>query len=183
MAKKKPATPAPAFTLPPLQSDADCIAEIAKIAHVARRLDARKARLESAAQELALQAASDLMAMQAEHDARINALRAYCEKHRARLTDDGKTKTVKFATGNVAWRFLPASVTIKGIKVDDLIALIKKNGQAALLFLRQKTEIDKEGMARHPDLAQTFKGVKIKSAGEEFYVEPLDAEIDAAVQP
>lgn len=183
MPKNKKPQPSPTFTLPSLQSDADCITEIVKITSVGSRLDARREQVKRDAQELALQASVDILAMEAEHDARINNLRAYCEQHRKRLTDDGRTKTVRFATGSVSWRFAPPKVTWRGTNAEDLIELIKKNAKAALLFLRSKPEIDKEAMARHADLAKSISPkVKIKSAGEEFYVEPLSPEVSDAVQ-
>lgn len=101
-------------------------------------------------------------------------LTAYGSAHRKRLTDDGKTKTVKLAAGEIGWRNLPPSVKWKkGFKVEDIIAAIKNAGMRR--FLRLKEEPNKERMLDEPEAAALIEGVVIGSGGENFYVAPFGA--------
>src|SRR5579871_2785776 len=93
--------------------------------------------------------------------AMMRGLQAWCEANRAELTRDGKTKTVKFAAGEVSWRMRPPSVTIRGAK--KVLAYLLEKGMTT--FVRTKHEIDKEAMLAHPGLAAEIRGVKIGSAG------------------
>ncbi|MCC3246175.1 host-nuclease inhibitor Gam family protein [Methylocystis sp. WRRC1] len=105
-----------------------------------------------------------------------DGLRTWAEANRVSLTDNGKRKHAELGTGRIEWRFAPPRVTIKG--VDEVIARIRTLG--LLLFLREKTEIDKEAMLREPDKARLIAGVTIGTAGENFSVEPFEAELTGA---
>ncbi|MGA9722689.1 MAG: host-nuclease inhibitor Gam family protein [Candidatus Binatus sp.] len=102
-------------------------------------------------------------------------LQDWCEANRNELLD-GDSKTAKFGNGEVAWRNRPASVTLRGI--EKIIAAIKRRPSVRTLFLRIKTEVNKESMLDHPKLAQKIPGVTIASAGEDFIVTPLSAELE-----
>ena len=105
-------------------------------------------------------------------------LQLWAEANRAALTRDGATKTIKLATGELAWRRLPPKVSIRG-GVD---AMIERLQQLTLTrFLRVKTELDKEAMLKEPAAAAAVPGVTIGSEGEEFVVSPANVELpDAA---
>jgi len=105
-------------------------------------------------------------------------LRHWAEAHRVELTDNGKRKFGDLGAGKIEWRLAPPRVTIRG--VDDVIARIKTLGLS--IFLRTKEEIDKEAMLREPDKARLIAGVSIGTAGENFYVEPFEAEIKGAAE-
>lgn len=100
-------------------------------------------------------------------------LQAWCEDNRAELLADGG-RTVKFGNGEVAWRARPASVTIRG--VEKVIEWCLSHRWT--VFLRFKTEIDKEAMRAHADAAKKIPGVKIASAGEDFIVTPLESKLE-----
>jgi phage host-nuclease inhibitor protein Gam len=96
--------------------------------------------------------------------------------HRKRLTEDGKTKTVKLPAGEIGWRNLPPSVRWKkGSKVEDIIAAIKAAGMRR--FLRLKEEPNKERMLEEPEAAALIDGVIIGSGGENFFVAPFGADL------
>ena len=101
-------------------------------------------------------------------------LKAFCEQNRAALTDNGRSKTAKFATGRVQWRARPPKVSIRGMK--DVIARIRALGMTE--FLRERIEINKDAMLEVPEKASAIEGVSIGSAGEDFVIEPL--EVNAA---
>jgi phage host-nuclease inhibitor protein Gam len=103
-------------------------------------------------------------------------LSGWAAAHRDRLTENGRTKTVKLAAGEIGWRALPPSVRwIKGMKAEDVVSAIIAAGMKR--FLRVKYEPNKERMLEEPDVAKLIKGVVIGSAGETFFVAPFGAEL------
>jgi phage host-nuclease inhibitor protein Gam len=163
-----------AANLPVPQSDAEAMEAIARIGKLQREVARIEASLNDAiakATEAAEKAAAPL---RADTEAAIEGLKIYCEANRARLTDGGKTKTVEFATGKVSWRNRPASVKLRD-KVEEIVARLKALKLAR--FIREKEEVDKDAMLKEPDVARTVAGVSIGSEGEDFAVEPLEAEL------
>ena len=98
---------------------------------------------------------------------------AFCEAHRDELTKEGKTKTVRFASGEVSWRLRPPSVAIRGI--DVVIDAFRRLGLTK--FLREKVEVDKEAILRDPDAVRTIKGITI-SQREDFVVKPDETALE-----
>lgn len=113
----------------------------------------------------------------APHAARIKELTAgvqqYCEAHRADLTQQGKVKTAKLASGEVSWRTRPPSVSVRG--ADVVIEAMK--GLGLQRFIRTKEEPNKEAMLAEPEVAKQVRGVTI-SQGEDFVVKPWDTELE-----
>ena len=105
-----------------------------------------------------------------------DGLQIWAEANRAALTQDGKTKTADLGTGKISWRQRPPSVRISGM--ERVIESVKKLGFAA--FLRVKEEINKEAMLADPEKARMIAGVTVSSDGEEFIVEPFEAELSEA---
>lgn len=123
-------------------------------------------------------AEANALPARARIEALTDGLRTWAEAHRDALTDGGKRKYAELGTGRIEWRFAPPRVTIKG--ADEVIARIRTLGLA--MFLREKIEIDKEAMLREPDKARLVQGVSIGTAGENFSVEPFEAEIAGAAE-
>jgi phage host-nuclease inhibitor protein Gam len=116
----------------------------------------------------------------APHQARMkeifDALNAFAGTHRKRLTDNGKTKTVKLPAGELGWRLAPASVRLKrGFSWDAVVAWLQANHMKS--FLRLKYEPNKDAMLADPERAGAIEGITIGSAGEAFFIEPFGAEL------
>lgn len=105
-------------------------------------------------------------------------LQTFAEANRARLTRDGKTKTIKFTTGELSWRHRPAKVTLR--KVEEVIEAISAAGLARK-FLRTKKEVNKEAMLADREKAAGITGVTIGSDGEDFIVTPDTDAVEEAL--
>lgn len=103
-------------------------------------------------------------------------LKVWAEANRDALTNGGKTKTADLGSGKVMWRLRPPSVRITG--VDRCIEAIKSLGLTS--FLRVKEEVNKDALLADPDKARGIAGVSIGSEGEDFVVEPFEADISGA---
>lgn len=113
----------------------------------------------------------------APHNATIEAsfrdLQLWAAANRDTLCD-GKTKTVKLATGEILWRKRPASVRIT--KVDAVIERLK--ALSLRKFIRTKEEIDKEAMLAAPEEVKGITGIKIVNNVEDFVARPFETEIE-----
>ncbi len=112
-----------------------------------------------------------------------HAMIIYAEFNRSKLTQNGAVKTAFFANGEIAWRNLPAKVTIRN--ADNVIENIKVLSQANtdyIHFLRTTTEVNKEAMLGNRELAKTIAGVSIGSDGEQLKIVPKREDLQAATQ-
>lgn len=102
-----------------------------------------------------------------------DAVQAWCESRRDELTQNGKTKTGSFNTGEVQWRQRPPSVGIRG--ADAVLESLRTLG--LVRFIRTKEEVNKEAMLNEPEIAATVAGVTIKTGIEDFVITPFEQDI------
>jgi phage host-nuclease inhibitor protein Gam len=178
MAKNKP-DPIELPELPPLRNDHDAAVAVKRVGELMRTMSRCEDAVAADIQNAKLRATEELLPLQAQLDQWTGLLRDYCEANRDRLTDGGRSKTVAFGSGKCAWRHRPPSAKWRG-KIELLIERIKEAGLASI-FIRTKEEVDKEALAADPDQAAKV-GVTVKSAGEDFYVEPAGIELSGAAQ-
>jgi phage host-nuclease inhibitor protein Gam len=109
--------------------------------------------------------------------------RVYCEAHRDELTNDRKVKHFETGAGLIEWRFRPPSVRLKpGWTAERAIDLLKR--LKLKKYVRVSETINKEALREAPvkDTHRVVEAFSIGSAGEEFIVTPLDAEIKGAAE-
>lgn len=102
-----------------------------------------------------------------------HGVQVWCEGNRVDLTRDGRSKTAKFAAGEVSWRTRPPRVNIRG---EGIVAeALKRLGLER--FIRTKEEIDKQAILAEPGAIEGIKGLSI-SQGEDFVIKPFSTEIE-----
>lgn len=104
---------------------------------------------------------------------RSQGVQTWCEAHRAEITENGKTKTVAFPSGEVRWRKNPPKANIKN--ADQVIDLLKKWGLTD--FIRTKEEVNKEAILAAPEAVKGIKGISI-SSGEDFVIVPFETKLE-----
>ena len=117
--------------------------------------------------------APQLAGLQAQLKPMQEAVQAWCESNRDELTNNGKTKTGSFNTGEVQWRQRPPSVQIRG--ADSVLESLKNLGLSR--FIRVKEELNKEAMLNEPDIAGGVAGITIKTGVEDFVITPFEQEV------
>lgn len=100
-------------------------------------------------------------------------VQAYCEGHRAELTNDGKVKTANLITGEVQWRQRPPSVRITG--ADAVIETLQRLGLSQ--FIRMKHEVNKEMILNEPDAVKGVAGIVVVTGVEDFVITPFEQEV------
>lgn len=170
---KKAKTVSPSLPVP--QSRDEAAASLARIGALSRDAGRIEADMNDRIATLKERAEAAAGPLRDEAKALLEGLRTWCEAHRVDLTQGGRTKTADLGTGTVSWRMRPPKVTLRD--VEAVLARIKALGLTR--FLRVKEEPNKEAMLAEPPLARTIAGVSIAPAGEDFIVEPFEAELEA----
>ncbi len=141
-----------------------CSRDLARItANMNDELAAVKARFESMADPLRLQA-----------DALTQGVQTWAEANRDSLTQGGKVKTAALTTGEILWRMRPPSVRITG--AEAVLDALRRMGLRR--FIREKEEVNKDAILNEPDAVVDVPGIAI-SQGEDFVVVPFEAELAA----
>lgn len=159
-----------AAAAPAPQSDAEAAAQLAELGDIERAREAARAFAETAIAAAQTQAAAEDEPLAARSAALTEGLRIWAEAHRARLTRDGRTKTVRLATGVVQWRILPPKAAVaRGMK-DAVLAALEAAGLET--FLRRKVELNREAVLEDPEAVAAIPGLSVESGGEEFIAAP-----------
>ena len=174
MAVRKPKAALPEVPVP--QSDDEASALLAEFGATFNTLARSGVALNDELALVKLKYETEAKPLQAKLSAIEKALAAFGAANRRRLTDGGKTKTVKLAAGEMGWRVNPPSVHLKrGFKVEDVIADIRR--LRLNKFLRPAVALNKQAMLDDPERAETVDGIKIVKDVEEFFVAPFGAEL------
>ena len=160
---------APSAPVP--QTDALAAAQLAELGDLMRAREAARARAETEIAALQAAVAAEDAPLAERASALTEGLRIWAEAHRARLTRDGATKTVKLQTGVVQWRSLPPKVAVARGQKEAVIAALEAAGLEA--FLRRKVDLNKEAILEAPFAAvAAAPGLEVASGGEEFIAAP-----------
>jgi phage host-nuclease inhibitor protein Gam len=147
---------------------------VARMGAIERELTVAATALAEEVAQAKNKAEASAAPLKAELEMLGRGVHLWAEANRETLTDGGRRKTVRLATGEIAWRALPPSV-----KLRDTNAVMEALRAHQLgKFIREKFEIDREAMLREPALAATVPGVTIASGVEEFVVTPTQAQLD-----
>lgn len=135
------------------------------------------ARIEADMNDALAACKAEFEALAQPHREAITALNTgaqmWCEANRDALTQQGKTKTALFPTGEVQWRLRPPSVVLRGTEavLDHLRRLNLRR------FIRTKDEVNKEAILLEPKAVACVPGISI-SQGEDFLILPFEAELN-----
>jgi len=163
------------------------IAELGELQRQCDRLEAgMNDAIEKVKAEFAAMAALPMLAIKQ----RFAGLRGWATANRPVLTEDGKTKTWRCNSGEIAWRNKPPSVKVEDAEavkerieeaIDELDETGADNLEAAALerFLRRKVELNREAMLEDAERAQAIEGITIVRDVEEFIVTPAQQELQA----
>lgn len=164
---------APAVTVEVPQTRDQVVAAIAEIGRRERECQ----RIEA---EMNEQLAAIKLRFESEgkpHADRIAALKEgvqiWCEANKEQLTEGGKRKTARFASGEVRWRMTPPAVRLRGVAA--ILAALAEKGLSR--FIRTSQEVDKEAILKEPDAVKGVAGITIGQV-EEFVIVPFETKLD-----
>ena len=160
--------------LPVPQSREEASSHLRRIGELNRDLARREADMNDALARIKekVEAAAD--PLREESKALTEGLKTWCEANRAELTGGHKVKFALLGTGQVSWRLRPAKVSVPKDQ-ESFIALLRRLGLGR--FVRVKEEVNRDAMLDDKEAARAVPGVRIASEGEDFIVEPFEAEL------
>lgn len=97
----------------------------------------------------------------------------WCEVHRDLLTQGGKVKFARLASGEVKWRLTPPKVVIRAL--DAVLEALRNAGLERLI--RIKEEPNKEAILTEPEAVAGIKGITITQK-EDFVITPFETELE-----
>lgn len=187
MAKRTKAPAAPSK----VQTNDDLVTALARLTELQAQLDTTKA--EADAQIAVIQQGVDIVAATIEGEAKTLAadIQRYAEVHRDALTDGGKVKTARFATGEIGWRNDPPSVSVPRDQaaqvaiIDALQALdpslvrtLRVIDKEAILGVRSRfdtvsaSSLESIKLGEMLGAIEAIPGLKIKTDVEKFFIKP-----------
>jgi phage host-nuclease inhibitor protein Gam len=160
--------------LPVPQSRDQAAASIRRIGELTRELTRREADMNDALARIKAQCEQAAEPLREEVKGLTEGLKTWAEANRVALTDGGRVKFADLGTGVLRWRLRPPKVSLP----RDVAAVIERLRALNLpQFVRTKEEVDREAMLADPEAARRVPGVRIASEGEDFVVEPFEAEL------
>lgn len=166
-----------ATNLPIPQDDSEARSTIREIGDLNREALRLEAEVNDKIAKLQEEYGTKVAPIREQVQAKQEGLKMFCEVNRERLTNGGKVKFHRFATGEISWRLRPARVRIRG--KEAVIEAIKA-AKLGTQFLRTREDINKEAMLEDRTTAAAIQGVSIGSDGEDFIVEPFETELAKA---
>ncbi|HIB1592221.1 TPA: host-nuclease inhibitor Gam family protein [Salmonella enterica subsp. enterica serovar Muenchen] len=178
MAKKTSRLKAAAASYMP-QSKEQVISDIKEIGDIQRKLTRMETEMNDKIAVITSKYTPDTEALNTKLELLKAGVTAWCGVNRDELTNNGKTKTVKFTTGEVSWRTNPLSVNIKGTKAV-LEELIKRKWEQ---FITRKTDINKAAIndalkADEDAEVGKIKGIIVNKDTETFSITPFEQEFN-----
>ncbi len=149
---------------------------IEAIAEIGRR-QRERTRIETAMNDDLAKVREAWERQAAPHLERIKELsrgvQLWCEVHRDALTQGGKVKFARLASGEIKWRLTPPKVVIRAL--DAVVEALK---QAHLdRLIRIKEEPNKEAILNEPEAVEGIKGITITQK-EDFVIVPFETELE-----
>lgn len=194
MATKKPK--ALAATNVPQSKDA-CAQDLFRLGDLQRERARLASEMNDAIAAIAATAQPRLDELQAQIDSLFNGIQAWCEAHRAEITNGFKVKTANLLTGEVVWRINNPSCSVRGEEL--VLQTLKKSGLHS--YIRTSEAVNKEAVIATHMAARTITteeaaasaekrqvlddwrglsmvaGLKVTSGVEVFSVAPFELEV------
>lgn len=156
------------------QSEAECNRYIERLGNAQRERTRIETEMNDEMAALKSQFEERAKPFRTEAELLSEAIQAFCEANRDRLTRDRKVKFHKFGSGEVNWRVRPPRVSIRG--TEAVLEAIKALGLTK--FIRVKEEINKDAMLADAEKASSISGVTIGSEAEDFTITPFETQLE-----
>lgn len=163
--------------LPVPQSRDEAASHVRRIGELERDLGRREADMNDELARIKEVHEQGAQPISEERDGLTEGLKTWAEANRSAITDGNRVKFADLGTGKISWRHRPAKVSVPK-DVETILAAIRRLRLPR--FIRTKEEVNREAMLAEPAIARTIPGIRIGSAGEDFVVEPFEAELSEA---
>lgn len=156
------------------QSKEDCDEMIRTLGEVRREIGRTEADMNDKLAEVKENFEKRAEPLREKAEELLSGIETWCAANRDALTRDGKVKFAKMKNGEIRWRARPRKVSLRA--KDAVLQRLKDLGLTR--FIRVKEEVNKEAILEDPAAVTSIKGIAIGSEGEDFVVEPFEAELN-----
>lgn len=171
MAAKKSRQKAPALAYA-CQTKEQTMEAIRTMGDTQRELTRIETEMNDAIAEITSARKTEIEALKTRIEALVTGVQTWCEANRAELCKNGG-KTANLITGEVSWRQIQPSVSIRAVeKVLETLKALKLDR-----FIRTKEEPNKEAMLADPKAVSGIAGITIVTGKENFAVVPFEQEV------
>jgi phage host-nuclease inhibitor protein Gam len=166
-------TKALAISVP--QSKDACAADIRAMGDLQRDFERQRGVMNDAIASITAAHQPTLEQLSNRISALQQGIQIWCEANRTVLCGEGDKlgKTANLVTGEVSWRMVPPSITIRN--AEGVCTTLQ--GMGLDRFVRIKTEPNKEAMLAEPDAVRGIPGIIINSGLENFAIVPFEVEV------
>ncbi|MBY0538026.1 host-nuclease inhibitor Gam family protein [Patescibacteria group bacterium] len=158
-------------TFPIPTNDAEAAQLLGELEKLKLKLEQQQVELNQAINVLVVVADQKAAKVSDEFAEKFTILKEYARTHKTTLTDNGKQRSVTWATGTLGWRNTPAGISVPR-SAKEVVTLIERLiTLRKLKFLRRKWELNVEAMEASPDEATAIEGISKRAASETIYIQ------------
>lgn len=155
---------------PTPKNEVDAARLLSELEKLSLTIDQQQVTLNQAVNNLVTKANHEAEDVSEDFAKRFDALKTYATKNKPTLTDDGKRRSITWATGTLGWRNTPAGISVPQ-SAKDIARLIERILTLRRpKFLRRKWELNIEAMEASHDEAVAIDGIKPRTARESFFI-------------
>lgn len=161
---------------PAVTSEADAAVLLGELQALKLKLDEQQVELNQAVNKLVVAANQKAEIVSKEFGEKFDILKAYAKTHKDELTEQGKHRSITWATGTLGWRSTPAGISVPrnakevALLIQRILAVRKPK------FLRRKWELNIEAMEASSAEATAIEGINPRPASEIIYIKFADGD-------
>ena len=161
---------------PTLTNEAEAAALLGELEKLKLKLDKQQVELNQSVNALVVAANLKAETVSEEFAEKFTALKEYARTNKSILTDQGKQRSITWATGTLGWRTAPAGISVPRntkevtLLIERILAIRKPK------FLRRKWELNIEAMEASPSEATAIEGISTRGASEAIYIKFTDGD-------
>lgn len=159
---------------PPVTNEAQAVALLGELEKIKLDLDQQQNELNQKVNLLVNDANQKAEAVSQAFAEKFDVLKKYAKENKHILTNNGKQRSITWATGTLGWRDSPAGISVPRSSKDVALLIQRILAIKKPEFLRQKWELNVEAMEAKPEEATAIEGINERKASEIIYIKFAD---------
>ena len=159
---------------PPITTEAEAAALLGDLGKIKLKLDKQQNELNKAVQDLVVAANKRAEVVSEEFAGKFTILKKYANDNKNTLTEQGKQRSITWATGTLGWRNTPAGISVPKSSQDVALLIQRILASRKPKFLRRKWELNVEVMEAYPEEATAIEGINKRASSEIIFIKLKD---------
>ena len=168
---------------PTLTTEPEAAALLGELEKLKLKLDELQVELNLAINALVVVANLKAELVSEEFAEKFTTLKEYARVNKGILTDQGKQRSITWATGTLGWRTTPVGISVPRNTKDVTLLIERILAIRKPKFLRRKWELNIEAMEANLSEATAIEGINTRAASEIIFIKFADgAEIKQKIK-